>query len=181
MNMFNDETMLLTEENLASWLDGMMSPEEEERFLAQCEDDSDLAGLLDANDDITDSYETILTEGYEIPAELISDFDLPEITMVETPLFDESSDDNIFNDQTPGFSEDRFSHSNINEDGFTGGQSHTSDTAFAVGDEESMITSENGYAFDNEEEINTSESDYTADINESEETDTGSDFFDLMI
>lgn len=100
--MFSDDIDVLTEENVAAWLDGMMTPEEEREFFSDCTPGSDLALLLDANDDIVDTYESMLTSGYTLPEEMILDFDLPDVPsnliFSDTPLFDDTDEDPIFAD-----------------------------------------------------------------------------------
>ncbi|MDE7462588.1 MAG: hypothetical protein K2M88_05450 [Muribaculaceae bacterium] len=102
MTMFSDDIDVLTEENVAAWLDGMMTPEEEREFFSDCTPGSDLALLLDANDDIVDTYESMLSSGYTLPEEMILDFDLPDVPsdliFSDTPLFDDTDEDPIFAD-----------------------------------------------------------------------------------
>ena len=69
-----------SEEQFAAWLDGTMSPDEEQLFMQECASNPDMQFLLDANDNIDDSFEEMIANGYEMPEELYADsFQLPEI------------------------------------------------------------------------------------------------------
>lgn len=69
-----------SEEQFAAWLDGTMSPDEEQLFMQECASNPDMQLLLDANDNIDDSFEEMVANGYEVPEELYADdFQLPEI------------------------------------------------------------------------------------------------------
>lgn len=69
-----------SEEQFAAWLDGTMSPDEEQLFMQECASNPDMQSLLDANDNIDDSFEEMIANGYEMPEELYADsFLLPEI------------------------------------------------------------------------------------------------------
>ena len=69
-----------SEEQFAAWLDGTMSPDEEQLFMQECASNPDMQSLLDANDNIDDSFEEMIANGYEMPEELYADsFQLPEI------------------------------------------------------------------------------------------------------
>lgn len=69
-----------SEEQFAAWLDGTMSPDEEQLFMQECASNPDMQFLLDANDNIDDSFEEMIAYGYEMPEELYADsFQLPEI------------------------------------------------------------------------------------------------------
>lgn len=69
-----------SEEQFAAWLDGTMSPDEEQLFMQECASNPDMQLLLDANDNIDDTFEEMVANGYELPAELYADdFQLPEI------------------------------------------------------------------------------------------------------
>lgn len=69
-----------SEEQFAAWLDGTMSPDEGQLFMQECASNPDMQSLLDANDNIDDSFEEMIANGYEMPEELYADsFQLPEI------------------------------------------------------------------------------------------------------
>lgn len=69
-----------SEEQFAAWLDGTMSPDEEQLFMQECASNPDMQSLLDANDNIDDSFEEMIANGYEMSEELYADsFQLPEI------------------------------------------------------------------------------------------------------
>lgn len=74
------DTLPVSEEQFAAWLDGTMSPDEEQLFMQECASNPDMQFLLDANDNIDDSFEEMVANGYEVPEELYADdFQLPEI------------------------------------------------------------------------------------------------------
>lgn len=70
----------LDENMFSAWLDGNMTPDEEEVFMDMCADDPAMGEILDANDQVDDYYENLVDGGYEIPEELDTDFDLPYIS-----------------------------------------------------------------------------------------------------
>ena len=73
----------VSEETFAAWLDGMLSPEEEREFMNECAHNAEFQELLDANDQVEDSYEHLMDNGYELPDELNGDFHIPEIYEAE--------------------------------------------------------------------------------------------------
>lgn len=73
----------VSEETFAAWLDGMLSPEEEREFMNECAHNAEIQELLDANDQVEDSYEHMMDNGYELPDELNGDFHIPEIYETE--------------------------------------------------------------------------------------------------
>ena len=73
----------VSEETFAAWLDGMLSPEEERVFMNECAHNAEIQELLDANDQVEDSYEHLMDNGYELPDELNGDFHIPEIYEAE--------------------------------------------------------------------------------------------------
>ena len=79
----------LDENMFSAWLDGNMTPDEEEAFMDMCADDPAMGEILDANDQVDDYYENLVDGGYEIPEELDTDFDLPYISPAD-------EDDNIY-------------------------------------------------------------------------------------
>lgn len=69
----------VSEETIAAWLDGMLSAEDESLFLEECTNNADIQELLDANDQVDESFEEMIENGYELPDEFRSDFDIPKI------------------------------------------------------------------------------------------------------
>ncbi|MGM9869147.1 MAG: hypothetical protein ACI30R_05930 [Sodaliphilus sp.] len=69
----------VSEETFAAWLDGSLSPEEEREFMNEAAHNAEIQELLDANDQVEDSYEQMIHEGYVMPDEFNTDFQLPEI------------------------------------------------------------------------------------------------------
>lgn len=69
----------VSEETFAAWLDGTLSTEGESRFLEACANSVEIQELLDANDQVDESFEDMIENGYELPDEFNTDFELPEI------------------------------------------------------------------------------------------------------
>lgn len=67
------------ENTMAAWLDGMLSPEESDAFMRQCATDPMMQEILDANDDVEDTFESMIEIGYDLPEELNGDFEIPQI------------------------------------------------------------------------------------------------------
>lgn len=78
-----DELFELSEETVASWLDGTISFEEEAYFENMLSSDFQLGEILDAYEDIEADYETLIEEGYELPNELSFDFQLPSVDFLD--------------------------------------------------------------------------------------------------
>lgn len=67
------------EELLASWLDGTLTPEEEDEFNDMCAADPAMQEILDANDQVSESYEELIDSDFEMPVELVDDFYIPDV------------------------------------------------------------------------------------------------------
>ena len=74
-----DNYFTVSEEMFAAWLDGSLSTEEEDRFLAICAVDPKIQEIQEANDQVEETYEEMTTNGYQIPQEILDDFDIPSI------------------------------------------------------------------------------------------------------
>lgn len=85
----------VSEETFASWLDGTLSPKEEDAFLEHSAHNTDVQNLLDANDQVDASYENMIEGGYELPEELLSDFEIPEIPLAADDDIEEYTSDDI--------------------------------------------------------------------------------------
>lgn len=108
----------LDENMFSAWLDGNMTPDEEEAFMDMCADDPAMGEILDANDQVDDYYENLVDGGYEIPEELDTDFDLPYISPADDDIYsyediepyDDSSDSHDMTDDgmtdSDGFDDD---------------------------------------------------------------------------
>lgn len=75
----------VSEETFAAWLDGTLSAEDERHFLEMSANSTEIQELLDANDQVDESFEGMIENGYELPEEFNTDFELPEI-------YDDSTD-----------------------------------------------------------------------------------------
>lgn len=78
-DFYNDNGMAVSEELFAAWLDGTLSPGEESRFMDMAAGSEEIQELMEANDQTEETYENMMTDGYEMPEELQDDFELPYI------------------------------------------------------------------------------------------------------
>lgn len=72
----------ISEETVAAWLDGTLPADMETFFDEQLANNPELADILDAYEDIEASFENIVEEGYELPAELAFEFSIPSLPSV---------------------------------------------------------------------------------------------------
>lgn len=69
----------VSEELLAAWLDGNVTPAQDAYITQMCAVDPALQDIMDANDDVETTYEELLDNGFELPYELTTEFILPEV------------------------------------------------------------------------------------------------------
>ena len=67
------------ENTFSAWLDGTLSQEEEKSFMDFCASNSDMQEIMEANDQLDETYESIVEDGYELPQEILDDFFIPQI------------------------------------------------------------------------------------------------------
>lgn len=67
------------ENTFSAWLDGTLSQEEEKSFMDFCASNSDIQEIMEANDQLDETYESIVEDGYELPQEILDDFVIPQI------------------------------------------------------------------------------------------------------
>ena len=67
------------ENTFSAWLDGILSQEEEKSFMDFCASNSDMQEIMEANDQLDETYESIVEDGYELPQEILDDFVIPQI------------------------------------------------------------------------------------------------------
>lgn len=67
------------ENTFSAWLDGTLSQEEEKSFMDFCVSNSDMQEIMEANDQLDETYESIVEDGYELPQEILDDFVIPQI------------------------------------------------------------------------------------------------------
>lgn len=67
------------ESTFSAWLDGTLSQEEEKSFMDFCASNSDMQEIMEANDQLDETYESIVEDGYELPQEILDDFVIPQI------------------------------------------------------------------------------------------------------
>lgn len=67
------------ENAFSSWLDGTLSPEEETAFMDFCASNPEMQEIMEANDQIDETYEALVEDGYELPADIMADFIIPQV------------------------------------------------------------------------------------------------------
>lgn len=67
------------ENTFSAWLDGTLSQEEEKSFMDFCASNSDMQEIMEANEQLDETYESIVEDGYELPQEILDDFVIPQI------------------------------------------------------------------------------------------------------
>lgn len=96
--MMNSNSMFASiTEVFAAWIDGALSCDEEIAFMDMCSSDANLQEILEANDCIDVTYEYITENGYELPEEVMRNFELPYIDS----LFDDNEDTSIMTQFEP--------------------------------------------------------------------------------
>ncbi len=112
----------LDENMFSAWLDGNMTPDEEEAFMDMCADDPAMGEILDANDQVDDYYENLVDGGYEIPEEFDTDFDLPYISPAD-------EDDDIYSYEDIEPYDDSSDSHDMTDDGMTDSDGFDDDNA----------------------------------------------------
>ena len=67
------------ENTFSSWLDGTLSPEEEIAFMDFCASNPEMQEIMEANDQLDETYEALVEEGYELPTDIMTDFIIPQV------------------------------------------------------------------------------------------------------
>ena len=86
-----DVTSFDVENTFSSWLDGTLSPEEEAAFMNFCASNLEMQEIMEANDQLDETYETLVENGYELPAEMMDGFILPQLEDNDVYSYDELS------------------------------------------------------------------------------------------
>lgn len=86
-----DVTSFDVENTFSSWLDGTLSPEEEAAFMNFCASNLEMQEIMEANDQLDETYETLVENGYELPAEMMDGFILPQVEPNDVYSYDELS------------------------------------------------------------------------------------------
>ena len=86
-----DVTSFDVENTFSSWLDGTLSPEEEAAFMNFCASNPEMQEIMEANDQLDETYETLVENGYELPAEMMDGFILPQVEANDVYSYDELS------------------------------------------------------------------------------------------
>ena len=79
------------ENTFSSWLDGTLSPEEEAAFMNFCASNLEMQEIMEANDQLDETYEMLVEKGYELPAEMMDGFILPQVEANDVYSYDELS------------------------------------------------------------------------------------------
>ena len=67
------------ENTFSSWLAGTLSPEEDTAFIAFCASNPEMQEIMEANDQLDETYEALVEEGYELPTDIMTDFIIPQV------------------------------------------------------------------------------------------------------
>ena len=86
-----DVTSFDVENTFSSWLDGTLSPEEETAFMNFCASNPEMQEIMEANDQLDETYEALVEDGYELPAEMMDDFIFPQVENNDVYSYDELS------------------------------------------------------------------------------------------
>lgn len=86
-----DVTSFDVENTFSSWLDGTLSPEEETAFMIFCASTPEMQEIMEANDQLDETYEALVENGYELPAEMMDDFIFPQVEGNDVYSYDELS------------------------------------------------------------------------------------------
>ena len=86
-----DVTSFDVENTFSSWLDGTLSPEEEAAFMIFCASTPEMQEIMEANDQLDETYEALVEDGYELPAEMMDDFIFPQVENNDVYSYDELS------------------------------------------------------------------------------------------
>lgn len=86
-----DVTSFDVENTFSSWLDGTLSPEEEAAFMNFCASNLEMQEIMETNDQLDETYETLVENGYELPAEMMDGFILPQVEANDVYSYDELS------------------------------------------------------------------------------------------
>ena len=86
-----DVTSFDVENTFSSWLVGTLSPEEEAAFMNFCASNPEMQEIMEANDQLDETYEALVEDGYELPAEMMDDFIFPQVEDNHVYSYDELS------------------------------------------------------------------------------------------
>ena len=79
------------ENTFYSWLDGTLSPEEEAAFMNFCASNPEMQEIMEANDQLDETYEMLVEDGYELPEEMMDGFIFPQVEDNDVYSYDELS------------------------------------------------------------------------------------------
>ena len=86
-----DVTSFDVENTFSSWLDGTLSPEEEAAFMNFCASNLEMQEIMEANDQLDETYEMLVEDGYELPEEMMDGFIFPQVEDNDVYSYDELS------------------------------------------------------------------------------------------
>ena len=86
-----DVTSFDVENTFSSWLDGTLSPEEEAAFMIFCASTPEMQEIMEANDQLDETYEMLVEDGYELPEEMMDGFIFPQVEDNDVYSYDELS------------------------------------------------------------------------------------------
>lgn len=83
----NNTDFFNVENTFSAWLDGTLSPEEENSFMDFCASNPDMQEIMEANDQFDETYENIVEDGYELPDDLLYDFVIPQTDTINEDVY----------------------------------------------------------------------------------------------
>ena len=86
-----DVTSFDVENTFSSWLDGTLSPEEEAAFMNFCASNPEMQEIMEANDQLDETQEMLVEDGYELPEEMMDGFIFPQVEDNDVYSYDELS------------------------------------------------------------------------------------------
>lgn len=86
-----DVTSFDVENTFSSWLDGTLSLEEEAAFMDFCASNPEMQEIMDATDQLDETYERLVADGYELPEEMMDGFIFPQVEDNDVYSYDELS------------------------------------------------------------------------------------------
>lgn len=86
-----DVTSFDVENTFSSWLDGTLSQEEEAAFMNFCASNPEMQEIMEANDQLDETYEMLVEDGYELPEEMMDGFIFPQVEDNDVYSYDELS------------------------------------------------------------------------------------------
>lgn len=125
--MNNNFNPVISEEMFAAWLDGNISSAQDAYISQVCSADPDMREIIAADTQIEEYYDNLVETGYELPDEILGDFDLPQIGETDhfaidyhhdVEQYSYTDDDRESNESNANDSDDNYSLHDSDNGGF---------------------------------------------------------------